>query len=320
MKDLCFKDIENASFSLYEGNPVIRNPMPSLVIADPSVLTPAESHNGKWNLFCHTFFGIYHYESSDGISFKKVQKIASRAMRPNVNYIDGKYYVFFERTRPVILNALSLIGVKWESEIYVTESEDLVSWTEPRLALGYSREYEKAGRGYALSNPFLIKNGDMWRLYYSCGLTFIRDCGFSEPTYVSFAESRRIRDGYTARKAPVIKPDKNDARLNLCSGCLKIYKLSDCYIGLQNGIYEKDGKSHSAIMLLRSDDGVNFEFVKDFLVPQKCGDNNWMAQYVYACCLTCYEGKLRLYFNARNVSDNIRGRECIGIYEADVKR
>ena len=71
-------------------------------------------------------------------------------------------------------------------------------------------------------------------------------------------------------------------------------------------------------MLLRSDDGESFEFVKPFLVPQKCGKNNWMAQYVYACCLTYYEGKLRLYFNARNVSDNLRGRESIGIYEAQI--
>ena len=71
-------------------------------------------------------------------------------------------------------------------------------------------------------------------------------------------------------------------------------------------------------MLLKSDDGENFEFVKPFLVPQRCGDNNWMAQFVYACCLTYYEGKLRLYFNARNVANPILGRESIGIYEADL--
>ena len=71
-------------------------------------------------------------------------------------------------------------------------------------------------------------------------------------------------------------------------------------------------------MLLKSGDGVNFEFVKHLLMPQKCPNSNWMAQYVYACCLTYYEGKLRLYFNARNVSDNLRGRESIGIFEAEI--
>ena len=33
---------------------------------------------------------------------------------------------------------------------------------------------------------------------------------------------------------------------------------------------------------------------------------------------TYYNGKLRLYFNARNVSNNLTGRESIGIYEAEV--
>lgn len=318
MKSLSFNDINSATFTLYENNPIIKNPLNSFVIADPSVLTPAESHNGKWQLFCHTFFGIYRYESDDGISFEKKEKITNRAMRPNINYIDGRYYLFYERTRPVILNALSLIGVKWESEIYLTESDDFSGWTKPRLALGKSRKFEEYKNGFALSNPFLTKNGDKWRLYYSCGQTFIEDCGFGEPEHINFAESRRIRDGYVARSSPIISPDKNDARLNICSGCLKVYRLKDCYIGLQNGIYEKEGKSHSAIMLLKSDDGINFEFVKDFLVPQKCAGSNWMAQYVYACCLTYYEGKLRLYFNARNVADNLRGRESIGIFEAKI--
>ena len=319
MLNLTFKEFAQADFRLYENNPVINNPPSSFVIADPSVLTPEDSHDGKWHLFCHTFFGVYHYKSDDGISFEKVQKITNRAMRPNINHIDGRYYLFYERTKPVILNALSLIGVKWKSEIYLTESDDLESWTTPRLALGKTREYEQDEHGQALSNPFLMKNGDMWRLYYSCGQTFIKDCGFCEPRHISFAESRRIRDGYVARPEPIISPDKNIDWLNLCSGCLKVYKLKDCYIGLQNGIFEKDGKSHSAIMLLKSDDGESFELVKPFLAPQKCGNNKWMAQYVYACCLTYYEGKLRLYFNARNVADNLRGRESIGIYEAEIK-
>lgn len=319
MKNLTFEQFNNAAFTLYENNPIIKNPPESFVIADPSVLTPEMCHDNKWHLFCHTFFGVYHYESSDGISFKKMQKIVNRAMRPNINYIDGRYYLFYERTRPVILNALSLIGVKWKSEIYCTESADLKNWTEPYLALGKTRPFEEDEHGFALSNPFLIKRGEKYRLYYSCGQTFIKDCGFCEPKHINFAESKEITKDYTSRTAPIISPDKNKKHLNLCSGCLKVYELKDCYIGLQNGIFEENGKSHSAIMLLKSDDGENFEFIRHFLVPQKCGKSNWMAQYVYACCLTYYEGRLRLYFNARNGSNNLTGRESIGIYEAEVE-
>ena len=318
MNNLTFEQFNNADFKLFEGNPIIKNPLESFVIADPSVLTPDVSHDGKWHLFCHTFFGVYRYESDNGIDFTNKGKIVNRAMRPNINYVDGKYYLFFERTRPVIFNLLSLVGAQWRSEIYCVESTDFRSWSEPYRVIGKTREYEEYNKGYAISNPFLINVDGKYRMYYSCGQTFIDDCGFCEPTHISFAESENVTTGFVSREAPIISPDKTKEYLNLCSGCLKVYKLKDCYIGLQNGLYEKDGISHSAIMLLKSDDGVNFEFVKPFLVPQIQGDSHWMAQYVYACCLTYYDNKLKLYFNARNVSNNLTGRECIGIFEAEI--
>ena len=316
MINLTFNDIMNADFKLYEGNPVIKNPPSSFVIADPSEITPDKSHDGKWHLFCHTFFGVRHYESENGIDFTFKSKIVNRAMRPNINYIDGRYYLFYERTKPVLLNLLALVGFEWKSEIYCTESADFSEWSDPYPVITQSRYYEKDSHGTAISNPYLIKENDRYRMYYSCGQTFIKDCGFCEPTHISFAESEHINKGYTSLPEPIISPDKSNPYLNLCSGCLKVYKLKDCYIGLQNGIFENDGKSYSAIMLLRSDDGISFEFVKQFLTPQVHNGSKWMAQYVYACCLTYYDNKLRLYFNARNTANNITGRESIGIFEA----
>lgn len=318
MTNLTFDEFNSLEFNLYENNPIIKNPYNSFVVADPSVLTPDNSHDGKWHLFAHTFFGVYRYDSENGVDFKKIQRVVPRSMRPNINYIDGRYYLFYERTKTVIENGLTVIGAKWKSEIYVTESVDLEKWTEPRLAVGKSKDFEVDDKGQSISNPFLLKTDNTYRLYYSCGQTFIKDCGFCEPTHISFAESKDIANGYISRENPIISPDKETEYLNLCSGCLKVYRLADCYIGLQNGIFEKDGKSHSAIMLLRSDDGVNFDFVRPFLTPQKCGENSWMAQFVYASHLVKYSNKLRLYFNARNTADMLRGREAIGIYEANI--
>ena len=68
MQNLTFEQFNNAEFKLFEGNPILKNPLNSFVIADPSLLTPDISHDGKWHLFCHTFFGVYRYESEDGIS------------------------------------------------------------------------------------------------------------------------------------------------------------------------------------------------------------------------------------------------------------
>lgn len=318
MNNITVNQIINADFKI-SSRPILKPFHGSFVVADPSMLTPDNCHDGKWHMFFHTTFGIFHFVSDDGIDFKKVQKVTNRAMRPNINYIDGKYYLFYERTRPLLFNALNVVNaVKWKSEIYVVESTDLLNWSLPRPVITNTRDYENSERGMSISNPFLLQENGVNRLYYSCGLTYIKDCGFCEPTHISYAESKRVDSGYVSAEKPLISPDKNDPYLNLCSGCLKVYKLSDGYIGIQNGIYEKDGKSHSAIILLTSADGLNFEFNKILVEPAVIDGNDWMKQFVYASHLVRYGNTLRLYFNARNVANPVLGRECIGYAEAEI--
>ncbi|MBR2731046.1 MAG: glycosyl hydrolase family 43 [Clostridia bacterium] len=315
---LSLSQLKNAAFTLRPA-PVLRPFGGSFVVADPSLLLPAETPDGKWHLFFHTTFGVCEAVSDDGIAFTKGKRLFSRAMRPNVNCIDGRYVLYFERTRPLVMNALHLVGAaKWHSEIYAAESRDLTTWSAPKPVLVHTRRYEESARGVSLSNPFLLRAGGVNRLYYSCGLTFIRDCGFCEPTYVSCAESDALLSGFRAAPAPLLSPDENDPYLNLCAGCLKVYRLSDCYIGIQNGIFEKDGKSASAILLLSSEDGLRFRFEKTLVAPR--GDGGWMSQFVYASHLVCFDGVLRLYFNARNVANPLIGRECIGFAQAQIGR
>ncbi|MBQ2846733.1 MAG: glycosyl hydrolase family 43 [Clostridia bacterium] len=319
MNNLSVSQIINANFKIHQSSPILKPFHGSFVVADPSLLTPDNSHDEKWHMFFHTTFGIFHFVSNDGIDFKKVQKITDRAMRPNINRIDGRYYLFFERTRPLFFNALNVVNaVKWKSEIYVVESTDLLHWSEPKPVITNTRLFEKSERGMSISNPFLLRENGISRLYYSCGLTFIKDCGFCEPTYISYAESKSINSGYVSAEKPLISPDKNNPYLNLCSGCLKVYKLCDGYIGIQNGLYEKCGKSHSAIILLTSPDGLEFEFRKILVEPAMDGEKDWMKQFVYASHLVKYKNTLRLYFNARDTSNMIKGRECIGFAEAKI--
>lgn len=318
MKNLTVEQIINADFKIC-GTPILKPFNGSIVVADPSMLTPDNSHDGKWHMFCHTTFGIHHFVSDDGIDFCHINKIANRAMRPNINRIGGRYYLFYERTSPLIMNALNVVNaVKWKSEIYVVESLDLISWSEPRPAITDAKGFEKSDRGSSISNPFLLRENGKNRIYFSCGLTFIKDCGFCEPTYISYAESGNITSGYNCAESPIISPDKNNPYLNLCSGCLKVYKLKDGYIGIQNGLYEKDGHSHSAIILLTSQDGLSFKFEKMLVEPAVIDGKNWMKQFVYASHLVRYGNTLRLYFNARDDANPIKGRECIGYAQAEI--
>ena len=289
MNNLTFEQFNNAEFKLFEGNPIIKNPLESFVIADPSVLTPDISHDGKWHLFCHTFFGVYRYESDNGVDFTNKGKIVNRAMRPNINYINGKYYLFFERTRSVIFNLLSLVGAQWRSEIYCVESTDFKSWSEPYRVIGKTREYEEYNKGYAISNPFLINVDGKYRMYYSCGQTFIDDCGFCEPTHISFAESENVTTGFVSRETPIISPDKTKEYLNLCSGCLKVYKLKDCYIGLQNGLYEKEPAKNAA------------------------------GEYIYKFSVEGQEGYYDSYQGAKDKVDALEAADETKAYEVNMK-
>ena len=319
MRNLSMNQILQAEFKVNAESPVLAPFDGGFVVADPSLLTPSQCHDNKYHMFFHTTFGVYQFISDDGVNFQNFQKVVNRAMRPNINRIDDTYYLFYEHTRSLFMNALNVVNlVPWKSEIYVTKSKDLVNWSEPQCVIGNTRDYEKSDRGVSISNPFFLQEEGVNRLYYSCGLTYIDDCKFCEPTYISYAESKEIDRGYASAENPIIAPDKNIPYLNLCSGCLKVYKVMDGYIGIQNGIYEKDGKSHSAIFLMSSKDGLSFDFEKMLIEPQIVHGKDWMKQFVYASHLVRHGNKLRLYFNGRNISNPIKGRECIGFAEAEI--
>lgn len=327
MLNLTFEQLVNAQFKLYEGNPVIRCFGASTIVADPSLLTPDLTPDGKWRLYAHTLTGVHGFVSDDGISFRHTGRILSRAMRPDINKVGDRYLLFYERLQPLLPRAASLLGGKWVSDIYVVESKDLTKFSEPRPVLRFGSEYERVGKkGHSVSNPFLLPVEDGYRLYYSAGLTYIPDCRFDEPTYICCAQSKCPDRDFVRLPEPIIRPDDKPTgdkvrnAADLCCGCLKVYRLADCYVGLQNGIYDDNGQSKSAIRLLRSDDGLAFSFVKTLLAPQMCGDSDWMAQFVYASHLVCTGDKLRLYFNARNTANILAGREHIGFAEAEIPK
>lgn len=315
MLDLTFEILFNADFRLYDGNPVLRSAATERIVADPFVLTPDLTPDGRWKLFAHTLVGVYMYDSADGKTFGKRKKIVSRAMRPCVLKTDDGYLVYFERVQSLVTRGLSLLGGDWKSEIYAVKSRDLEEFSEPFPVLCHDRPYEGTGRaGYSLSNPFLIESDGGYTLYYSAGLTYVPDCKFSEPTYICAARSLRPDGGFVKAESPLIKPDPDNPLFNLCSGCLKVYRLKDCYAGIQNGIYLKGGRSESAISLLRSDDGINFEFARTLVTPAR--DGGWMSQFVYASHLVrTPENTLRLYFNARDKANMLTGTEHIGFAE-----
>jgi len=87
----------------------------------------------------------------------------------------------------------------------------------------------------------------------------------------------------------------------------------DGYVAFQNGIYEHDKKSGSAICILYSKDGVQWNYLLDEPVLKPNPGIAWMASHIYACDVKFYEGRIYLYFNARNYAHWSKGSEHIGL-------
>lgn len=68
--DITLSQLNKAKVELYAGNPVIKHFGLSTVAADPSVLTPELTPDGKWRLYAHSLQGVYEFISDDGVKFE----------------------------------------------------------------------------------------------------------------------------------------------------------------------------------------------------------------------------------------------------------
>ena len=290
----------------HPGNPLIRPPFPSPIIADPTFCPPADSPDGRWHLFAHSLRGIHHFTSSDGLAWTRHRGVVARsALRAYLHLDDGTYHLLYERTR------LFLPFVPWSSHVEAQTSSDLWTWSAPRVLLRPTLAWHVRGRSRAVGNPCLVRLADRWRLYYSAGLVRLDDCGFDEPAHVGVAEAPTALGPYTPLPTPILSPSADDPFANLGAGALKVVRATDGFLGLQNGIYRDDaGRTRSAVRLLTSPDGLRFTVGgTPFLVP---GDG-WKRSHVYAVDVREVDGTMRLYFNARDDWHWTRGREAIGL-------
>lgn len=308
-------DFKEVKFELADNNPLIFPPKYTPLVADPTVLLSNETPDGKWHLWAHTFWGIKHYTSPDGLKWNAINTVVGSALRPFIFKEGNRYYLFYERmSKRHLFNPLS----KWYSHMEVIYSDDLKTWSAPLELLKPELPFHLAPQlGKAISNPCLVKFGSKYRLYFSCSLVRVSDCGFNEPLHISYAEADTILGPYFMAKEPIISPDNISYWNNLGAGSMKVIPCEDGYVAFQNGIYEHDGKSGSAICLLVSSDGLKWEYLKEEPILSPQSKIPWMASHIYACDPKIYDGKIYLYFNARNQAHWSKGSEKIGLAIAD---
>jgi hypothetical protein len=185
--------------------------------------------------------------------------------------------------------------------------------------------------GDAVSNPCVVEAGSgghdgdapEWRMYFSASLSWIDDCGFTEPRYIALARGASPAGPFVPDRSPIIDPadahpSGDDSIGNkpsgvLGAGSMKVVRMDDGWIGLQNRIYrDSSGRSRSAIFVLRSEDGLSWRPASK--APLVAPGNGWTSSHVYACDCRFREadGLWYLYFNARDGWTIAEGKERIG--------
>lgn len=302
-----------------EDRPVLRPPAGSPLIADPTFLLPHDTPDGRWHLFAHSIWGVHHFTSDDGIGWSRPRLAVRHAMRPFLCRDAGLYHLFYERYPAYRLPLSALPGLRWRSWIEHRSSADLVRWSQPTIALRPSLPWHRtAGLGEAVGNPTVVSTAAGGHLYYSAGLVHVPDCGFNEPLHVGVARADAIGGPYRPDPEPLLSPRNDDPRRNLGAGAMRVLRLDDGYVGLQNGIaLDPDTRrSRSAISVLRSADGIAWQYAHD--EPIIAPTTGWRARFVYACDVRrALGGRWFVYFNGRDRAPMLQGREAIGFVVAD---
>lgn len=281
-------------------NPLIDPPWPEFLIADPTFAAPPDTPDGRWHLFAHgILMGIHHFASDDGVRWHRVGRVV-HGMRPFLWREDGRWYLFFER-----------LLSPWRSAIERVVSDDLVHWSRRTRVLTPSLPWE--GRiARTNGNPSLVRFDGRCRLYYSAGLSWLKDCGFPEPRHIGFAEADRPDSPFVKHPDPVLSPDPAVPHRNLGAGAIKVVAAPGGGLwGFTNGIYtDADGHSRSDIRLMASADGIAWSYVGDRPLVTFEGDG-WKRALVYALDARRVGDRWVMFYNARDGWR--RGRERIGM-------
>lgn len=193
-------------------------------------------------------------------------------------------------------------------------SLDLLDWGSPCTLVEPTLPWQHDQRlGRSVGNPCLVRDGGRWLLYFSASLAFVPDCGFDEPRFIGLATSGSPDGPFTVAPSPVIDPADDPLPGVLGAGSVKVVRVDDGFVALQNKIFrDAAGTSRSALFLLRSPDGARWEgaLPSPLLAP----DTGWRRSHVYACDARLREADSRwyLYYNARDGWYKTRGKERIG--------
>lgn len=314
-------EIGKASWFPFSDEPVIKGLWYVPRLSAPVFLFPEDSPDGKWHLFAHSWLGINHYVSDSGIMWEPSGLIQVRGKHPFLFKEKGLFYLVYERHGrriPFVERRARKLRLPYVSgsHIEIRSSTDLFLWSEPRIIfeakdVDSSADYLKKG---SIGHPQLLAVDGGYRLYVGSSKVGRNP---SSSRYLVSAFSQNIEGPFKGEsQKPLIESVGNDAYRNLATGRVSIYKGDNLFVALQNGRYwdEENLTERSAISLLKSEDGLNWEKWNDnpILVPAERG---WASKHIVSCDIHYKEDEACWYCYYTATGDPQYGlvRESIGL-------
>lgn len=310
----------------FSDEPVIKSLWYMNRLGDPSILLPDESPDQKWHLFGHTFLGIVHFISENGISWEPRKMVELRGHSPSLYMEDGVYYLVYEKHDAIPSQIDSLFAKRKRkkaishSRIEVRSSTDLILFSEPKVILD-SREIAFASDGLGrprVSRPQVFKEKGVYTLFFGASHIVLGDSKHKASRYFASATSNNLFGPYevTNNNKPLLEPDGDDPNRSLAVGSVRVLKASDGYVALQCGKYwdSKLKKSSSSVIQIESVDGLTWlpSTRPQILTPALQG---WASRYIISCDARYKEdeGCVYCYFSASSKKGVWPVEEAIGL-------
>jgi len=272
-------------------------------LCDPCFLFPDQSPDGKWHLFAHTWVGLEHFTSENGISWAPLKMIEFRAHSPFIYYESGVWYLLYEKHDKLLqrFSRRTKETRKIEtSRIEMRSSTDLILFSEPKILLDATHvPFAKDGLDKAkISRPELFKTSQGYRLYFGASHLVLQDSRQKASRYFATATSAKLEGPYTGPTI-LFRPEADDRYRNMATGSVKIVQTDDGFAAF-NCCFAWDraqGKTRSALVLFLSQDGTTFRALEPNPVILTTPQKGWASRYITSCdvrykkdeqCWYCY--------------------------------
>lgn len=318
-------DFTRVSWFPFSDKPVIRSLWYMPRLCDPFFLFPEESPDGRWHLFGHTWVGIEHFTSENGISWEPRKMIELRGHSPSIFQQDGMWYLLYEKHDATFVSLKKRLRGKRRdknksSRFEMRSSSDLILFSEPKIILD-SKDIPFAAddlKRPRISRPQLFRDKEGYRLYFGASHVVLEDTKQKATKHFSLAMSSRLEGPYALANEgePLLSPDPDDSFRNMASGSIKVVQVSDGYVGFECAMHwdKKRAKTTSSLLQLESPDGLLWKpSFRSVVLPTP--EHGWANRYLVSCDLHYKreEGCWYCYYSANTHLGSLFVRESIGL-------